>query len=241
MFTLTVGRTDIPYIVRNSGKSTRRRIIVTPDRVEVVLPSGTPQDAAHGFIRERREWVFTKLEEVQRLREQDSPWPGNFVTGAKVLFRGRRLRLTVRAATGRDGGVEYRNGFIVTVPEGLEQMTPQEYVREALTAWFKRRVHRDAAAFARRHGEGRGLVPKAIRVKEQKHLWGSCGKDDIINLNWQLIFAPKPVLEYAVVHELCHLRHRNHDTKFWGFVRSILPDFEERRAWLDANQKLLSV
>jgi hypothetical protein len=57
---------------------------------------------------------------------------------------------------------------------------------------------------------------QGVRIKDQKHVWGSCGPDRIVNLNWHLIFAPKTVLEYAVVHELCHLRHRNHDRSFWG-------------------------
>jgi predicted metal-dependent hydrolase len=61
-----------------------------------------------------------------------------------------------------------------------------------------------------------------VRIKDQKHVWGSCGPDRIVNLNWHLIFAPKTVLEYAVVHELCHLRHRNHDRSFWGAGRHTL-------------------
>ena len=70
-------------------------------------------------------------------------------------------------------------------------------------------------------------------------MWGSCGQDRQVNLNWHLVFAPKPVLEYAVVHEICHLRHRNHDPEFWQLVGQILPDWEARKVWLDRNEHLL--
>lgn len=96
-------------------------------------------------------------------------------------------------------------------------------------------------AFVRQHGEAHGLRPRAIRIKDQKHLWGSCGADRIVNLNWHLVFAPKTVLEYAVVHELCHLRHRNHGPEFWGLIGSILPDWEVRKAWLDQNEHFLNL
>jgi predicted metal-dependent hydrolase len=72
-------------------------------------------------------------------------------------------------------------------------------------------------------------------------VWGSCGVHRIINLNWHLIFASKAVLEYAVIHELCHLRHRNHDASFWGFGGSLLPDWEARKAWLDRNEHFLEL
>ncbi|BCS89464.1 M48 family metallopeptidase [Pseudodesulfovibrio sediminis] len=240
MHTLVIGKTEIPYAIQESAHSKRRRIVVTPDRVDVVIPTGTTQDGAHSFIQARRKWVFDKLEEVRELREQQSPWPGRFVTGAKVLYRGRRMRLNVQEVDGLYGDVTYRNGFYVDAPSKPFKMTTEEYVKYALTEWFKKRVEKDAEEFARKHGKRWSLTPKAIRIKEQKHLWGSCGRDDIINLNWQLIFAPKPVLEYAVVHELCHLKHRNHVDQFWKFVRSVLPDYEERKQWLDNNEKILS-
>ena len=66
-------------------------------------------------------------------------------------------------------------------------------------------------------------------------------RDGIINLNWRLIAAPKPVLEYAVVHELCHLAHRNHTPSFWRMIRDLLPDYEPRREWLDEHGRRLDL
>lgn len=68
--------------------------------------------------------------------------------------------------------------------------------------------------------------------------WGSIS-DDIIHINWHLVFAPKRVLEYVVAHELAHLKHRSHGEAFWAYLASILPDYERAKAWLDRNQSSL--
>ena len=57
----------------------------------------------------------------------------------------------------------------------------------------------------------------------------------VVNLNWRLIFMPKPVLEYVVVHEVSHLRHRHHSQAFWLTVGGLLPDYERRKEWLERH------
>jgi len=135
--------------------------------------------------------------------------------------------------------VAYRNGFVVRCPRSLSDVDRDVLIESALRLWFRKRLRDDVTIFVRQHDAPNGLKPRKVRIKEQKHLWGSCGKDRTINLNWCLIFAPKTVLEYAVVHELCHLRHRNHDGSFRTLVGSLLPDWQTRKAWLDRNEHFL--
>ncbi|MDF2674900.1 MAG: hypothetical protein K0R09_3168, partial [Clostridiales bacterium] len=78
-------------------------------------------------------------------------------------------------------------------------------------------------------------------VKEQKTLWGSCSSKDNINFNWKLIMAPQAVLDYIVVHELCHLKHRDHSKNYWNLVEQIIPDHKEKRKWLKENGRSLVV
>jgi predicted metal-dependent hydrolase len=164
---------------------------------------------------------------------------GRFVTGAKIPYRGRQMRLTVERFEKSLVDVSYRGGFLVRVPEQIPEPSRDLVIETAIRLWLRKRLREDVAAYARAHGERNGTKPKSILIKDQKHLWGSCGNDRKIHLNWHLIFAPKPVLEYAVVHELCHLRERNHDRAFWVLVGSILPDWEARKAWLDENEHVL--
>lgn len=71
-----------------------------------------------------------------------------------------------------------------------------------------------------------------IQIRSQKTRWGSCSSRGTLSFNWRLMLAPPAVLDYVVVHELCHLRHMNHSPQFWQCVEQILPDYKLRREWL---------
>lgn len=72
----------------------------------------------------------------------------------------------------------------------------------------------------------------SVTVRDQKTRWGSCSSRGTLSFNYRLIFAPPAVLDYVVVHELCHLTHMNHSKDFWNMVESVLPCYREQRKWL---------
>ncbi len=74
-----------------------------------------------------------------------------------------------------------------------------------------------------------------ITIRDQKTRWGSCSSNGTLSFNFRLMMAPPRVLDYVVVHELCHLTHMNHSNDFWNLVGSILPDYREHRKWLKEN------
>lgn len=230
---LEVGATKIVYRVRRSKVAKRKSVIVTPQFVEVVVPPNEEEASVVAFVHEMRRWIYDRVEIMAQRRVSESPFPVRLATGAKVRYRGRRLRLVVELADVSGPEVRYRNAFHVVAPKGLTEDARQRVVQEALSEWMKTMVQRDAEWFARRYSKRLGVEPKGVRVKVQKHLWGSCGTDGVIRLNWHLAFVPKPVLEYVVVHELCHLRHRDHSPEFWGMVQRALPEYAEPKRWLD--------
>ncbi len=74
-----------------------------------------------------------------------------------------------------------------------------------------------------------------FRLSSAKTRWGSCSTSGTISINWHLIFAPIDMLDYVIVHELCHTKHHNHSKFFWNEVAKIIPDYKERRKWLRDN------
>lgn len=77
-----------------------------------------------------------------------------------------------------------------------------------------------------------GVEYKKIRIGNQKTRWGSCSSRGTISYNWHLVLMPERILDYVVVHELCHVIEMNHSPRFWSKVETILPDYKERRTWL---------
>ena len=88
------------------------------------------------------------------------------------------------------------------------------------------------SALAEEEAERLGVAYRRIRIGGQRTLWGSCSPRGTLSFNWRLVLAPLEVLDYVVVHELCHLRVPNHSRAFWALVEERRPHWREQRAWL---------
>lgn len=110
--------------------------------------------------------------------------------------------------------------------EGLEKR-----YRHAAKEYFPKRVEYYAQQI--------GVSYERIRIAEQKTRWGSCSGKGTLSFNWKLMLAPPKVLDYVVVHEVCHLKEMNHSPRFWNLVEEIMPDYKEYRKWLKENGNTL--
>ena len=84
-----------------------------------------------------------------------------------------------------------------------------------------------------------GVTYGRITIRNQRTRWGSCSAQGNLNFNCLLMRAPDDVLEYVVVHELCHRKEMNHGPKFWAEVERVLPNYRESRKWLNENGSAL--
>ncbi len=96
----------------------------------------------------------------------------------------------------------------------------------------RRAVHELAAMVADQEAPALGVVYERIQVRDQRTRWGSCSSRGTLSFNWRLALAPHEVLDYVVVHELCHLREANHSRSFWSLVETRRPAWREQRRWL---------
>lgn len=80
-----------------------------------------------------------------------------------------------------------------------------------------------------------------ITIRDQKTRWGSCSSTGTLSFNYRLMFAPPRVLDYVVVHELCHLTHMNHSRDFWDLVASVMPDYKQYKVWLKEHGQELNI
>jgi predicted metal-dependent hydrolase len=234
MHQLAIGKTIIPYTIRQSDTAQRKRIIVTPTHVEVVTPKNTNTQDAAAFVHKKRRWVYDKQEEMQeRLAHFEQRTYAQLQSGAKISFRGRNMRVRITRAKAEKIEIHYQNGFNIIVPRHIPEAHVEGCVGLELTFWLKDRLKEDARQMTKHYCEVFELKYRGIKVGVPTKLWGSCTKQGIISLNWHLIAAPKAVLEYVVLHEVCHLKIRNHSKEFWGLLASQMPDYTAKKKWLE--------
>ena len=108
----------------------------------------------------------------------------------------------------------------------------ERYYRARAKSYIPNRVARYAKLMDVEYGK--------IVIRNQKTRWGSRSSSGTLSFNWRLMLAPKEVLDYVVVHELCHIKQMNHSQAFWDEVKKVMPDYQMYRKWLKDNGHLLT-
>lgn len=164
--------------------------------------------------------------------------------GSNFLYLGVERPLRIRLNEGK------KRTKIALLPAGIYILLGEEiyrgsdrikenHIKEQLVKWYRIQagevIRERVEYYASFLGEDYGQ----IRIKDQKSCWGSCSGKRNLNFNWHLILTPIEILDYVVVHELCHLKEMNHSKAFWSEVERVLPDYKERRKWLRSREKVL--
>ena len=135
--------------------------------------------------------------------------------------------------------VEEKREWILKHLEKIQKRDAQKENVQKLSALERQHLQNKACVVIPRrvayYAEKLGVSYGKITLRQQKTRWGSCAANGNLNFNWLLILAPPEVLDYVVVHELCHRREMNHSQAFWKEVEKILPDYRERQKWLKDN------
>ena len=211
---------------------TRRKtyaLILKPDGTLVVrAPLHATDRQIAKILSEKKSWIEQKRAELRQRQAQ----PKLYQPGERFLFLGQFYPLEIvehqREALTLNGSFRLRRDRLENAPAVFE-------------AWYRAQARQmiplHAALFAGLHS----FEYKTIRITGARTRWGSCGSKGTLNFSWRLMMAPPSIIEYVVVHELCHLRQHNHSKAFWELVESILPDYRRRQKWLKTNARFLTL
>ena len=200
-------------------------IRVEDGAVSVLVPVNTPAEKIDQLLAAKRRWIKEKI----TLHRDATPInPKQFVSGEAFSYLGRNYRLKVER--GPFAPVKLQGGrLVVTTPQGAES---PHIVRNALIRWYKHQAARKLREKVERYSEIVGVHPRSIGVRSFKSRWGSCTPKGRIELNWMIMMAPNRMVDYVVVHELCHLIRHDHSDDFWREDEKVMPDYQECRDWL---------
>jgi predicted metal-dependent hydrolase len=228
---LRIGAEDLPFLVRRTNRGTLG-ITVFPNGVVLAsAPLHVGLEVIEERVRRRAGWILRTRREFEAFRPRTPP--RRYVNGETHRFLGRQLRLAVRPEESRRIRVE--GAFLIL--GGIEPSDTAS-IKRALQGWY----HREARnVFADRlpHCLGRFaperiLTPPTLTVRSLVRRWGSMSRDGRrLMLNTRLVEAPRPSIDYVIVHELCHVVHPHHGPAFFELLQAKMPDWEKHKERLE--------
>lgn len=194
----------------------------------------TPPEKTGEILKTKRRWIKEKITLHRELAPASTK---QHVSGEAFAYLGRNYRLKVER--GSFAPVRLLQGrLVVTVPEGAEQ---PHMIRNALVRWYKRQADLKLTEKVNRFSPMLGVQPAGVGIKTFKSRWGSCTAKGKLEFNWQIMMAPNRMVDYVVIHELCHLIRHDHSTEFWREVARLMPEYQRCRDWLRLNAANLSI
>ncbi len=219
---------DIEYQLLPGAPRQTTDIVIERDGVVRVRPPHkmTPEQVDETVF-SKRMWIYRNLAVWHDLNA--TRVVREWVNGESFLYLGSSYRLSLvdtqeEALRLKDGRFQLLRTVMERGGRDAAQQTFEQFYKDKGLPRIQQRV----AFFAPKVG----VIAGKVQVKELGYRWASCTPNGNLNFHWKCFMAPLTVIDYFVVHELCHLRHRDHTDAFWNEVDKVLPNYRERKEWL---------
>jgi predicted metal-dependent hydrolase len=224
------------YEVIRTNRSTADIIIERDGSVVVRAPEWADDDQVANIVESKHYWIYKGLAEWRDLNTTGIL--REYKNGEGFLYLGRSYRLSL--ISDQDDALQLKDGRFV-LRRDLVELGEISVAKEAFRGFYiakgLKRLEARVAYFAPKVG----AEPTGVDVRDLGHRWASCSPSFKLAFHWKCMMAPQSIIDYIVVHELCHIHHRDHTDAFWNEVDKVLPDFRERKEWLRKNGAGLNI
>ncbi|WP_170291933.1 M48 family metallopeptidase [Heliobacterium mobile] len=229
---LFIHQNKVPVTVEKSKRLRSVSMRISPQGLLVRGPTSLTEEEIQQFIREKERWIsrhWTRFSlEGQRRAKA--------IEEKRLFFYGKPYRLVLsleeKPIPLRER-VHFSGNQLVLHIEQSKEKDWQKELREWFLFQAKVVIGKRLAEIAQHLRCQYGTVT----IRDQKTRWGSCSSRKNLSFNWRLVAMPPKVLDYVIIHELCHLKEMNHSSKFWSAVGQIIPDYMVHRQWLKEHGK----
>jgi predicted metal-dependent hydrolase len=229
MYNYAIMTPKISQIIRSNRKSFS--LEVKPDgRLIVRAPKSANDSLIQAMVAKKADWIITT--QARLAKQFPALAPKTFTPGEQFWYLGEKysLQLTNRKRPLLDlDGVFY-------LSKGA-----QNRAKDLFIEWYREETRQITADLIEKYKKQYRFNVAQVRITSARTRWGSCSGKNNLNFTYRLSMAPLNVIDYVVVHELAHLKVRNHSKAFWEAVGAIKPDYQKYRKWLKENGALLSL
>ena len=227
---------EIAYEIVRSPRATADIVVERDGRIIVRAPAHLPDERVEDIVEAKRYWIYKTLAEWRDLNA--TRVLREYRNGEGFLYLGRSYRLLLVAT--QDEPLQLKNGRFCLRREIVERgdtNAAQTVFRDFFTARGMERINERVNYYAPQVG----VTPAGLDVRELGYRWASCAPSGNLAFHWKCMMAPQTIIDYIVVHELCHLHYRDHTEAFWNEVDKVMPSYRERKEWLRVSGAGLDV
>ncbi|MCM3598234.1 M48 family metallopeptidase [Metabacillus idriensis] len=217
----------------------RMSIVLRMDQygnVEVLAPKGTSDERVLQALEENWDLIQAKAKEMkERLL---GPKEKVYEHGERFLYLGRDYPIQiVHDETIQQDHAVFKEDKLQIYVKQLED----EKIKQALKRFYYQQCKTIVEKSIKSYQSNFKMKPRSVRIVDSKKNWGTCDGNLQLTFNWKLAMAPMKVIDYVVVHEMCHMVHLNHDRSFWRLVGKIMPGYKEQEHWLAVSSWKMTV
>ena len=201
----------VPDYIERSNRKTLSLMVLKDGNVIVKAPISMKDDTIEKFVFEKQDWIRSKLSAISKTQSKFD----DVIHYQKFLLYGNRYSIIIDDVK----RIETNDSFQIVLPRKVDK----DKILKTMKAWYKKvakKVLFDRLSFVESKLK---MKSKTFKISDSKGKWGSCNSFGTIMLNWRVIMLPPEIIDYVIVHELCHLVEMNHSKKFWTLVEKFLP------------------
>ncbi|HOY24161.1 MAG TPA: SprT family zinc-dependent metalloprotease [Cellvibrio sp.] len=228
---------DIDYqLLPGSNRSTTDIVIERNGIIAVRPPVNYTPEQVDAVVESKRMWIYRNLAEWRDLNA--TAVVREWVNGETFLYLGRAYRLSL--ITDQPQDLILKEGRFCLNRKLIDD-GGTEAAKVAFESYYSEKGLERIKDRVKYFSPKVGVAVTSVKVKDMVYRWASCTKAGALNFHWKCMMAPAKIIDYLVVHELCHMHHQNHSDAFWNEVDKVLPDYRERKEWLKRNGASLDI
>jgi predicted metal-dependent hydrolase len=219
-------RLSYQLIRSKKGRKTISLHIKEDGTIVIYAPYSTVKCEIERFIKEKRSWIVKKISEKERsIKEAEKA----FIPGERFLYLGELYGLEIGDNNHKGHPLKLSFGRFILDKDHIKE------ARDIFIEWYKKEAKEKIIGRIDYYSNRIQLFPKGVKITSAKYRWGSCSRDNRLSFSWRIIMASLSIIDYILIHELVHIKEKNHSQRFWSYLESILPDYRKHRLWLKEN------
>lgn len=196
-------------------------IYIKENRVIVKAPKGMPESKINEIVNSKKKWIYEKIDNIRQ---------ENYQNGDGIEVLGKRYMLCIDFLKGVEPKIQLSNmqAFVV-LPLSRKNKDNSQIIKGLVSELYEKIAEREVSMAMVLITRIVGVKPNKYRVKKLKTAWGTCTSNKNITINSELMRYDRQVIQYVVLHEICHLKYMNHSKEFWNMVEKYMKNYKEVR------------